>query len=1317
MNTKKMAVGTQGDVVVVRLAIAIVLVFGLLAVPADPASAGTVPTSISAGGAHSCAVTSDGKLYCWGDNQFGQVGDGSTSDRLTPTLVSISGTVTKVSAGLTRTCVVSSATGYCWGDGQTTPSSSASSVTDVSVGGEHVCWLTTSGSASCSGNNNFGQVISDSSVVSVAAGLHHTCLAYTSGSVRCWGDNTKGQVAGGSGSVVSGISTAVKVAAGTQHSCALLSSGQVQCWGDNSKGQLGDGTVLSRTTPTSVPALTFATISAGAGHTCGVATNGIPYCWGENGLGQLGDGSVGGIKTSPTPVTGLTGGVQISAGGLHSCAISSPNRAHCWGANMDGQIGDGFAAPVRSTPQRALLFAPPQLISPTSGATMAAGSPQLFSVRAPADAVYKAQITVLNSPSGTTAAVLTTGSTAPGADATATPSSALPAGSYNWYAEWMEVDEATPTGWSPVSPTQGFSVAAPAANQPPGTPTANAPANNATFASGDPQVFTVTATDPEMNAYFGRVTLTPSGGGTSTTFDLAPTASGQPSTGKPNAPFDPGTYTWTARGCDLNGSNLCSAVPSAARTFTVAAPVANRPPGTPTANAPANGATFASGDPQVFTVTATDPDGDAYRGKVTVTPTNGDPAVTFDLAPTASGQQSSGTPTNAFAPGTYNWTAKACEVASGGLCSLIASASRTFTVTPPPPNQAPGTPTQISPADGHAFAGTADQTFTVRASDPELDNYTATVEISQAGTPVRTVTSASTVSGQNASVTVSGPKLAPGSYTWRAKACQANEPAKCSGWSSTRAFTVAAGNQPPGIPVLVSPADEYTFAEQEAQLFQVTATDPEGDSYVAKVRVRSTAADAVPIEFTSASTASGATAQASPPAPLQPGTYRWDALACVPASQEVCGSPSTTRTFTVAGPTGNHPQEQVQILSPAPGQVFEAGERQDFVIKASDPDGDIYSAVIRFRRVVDDLLMPNSVTTSPAPSGVESRGVAGDPLPPGTYEMEVEMTGGGVGGAMMSPPSQTFGVAAADVNPCGEVTPAVDGWFGETYLKLAHTVSDGTGYVCLRASDGTQQVSGWLRGEPGQTENGGPSTATSAACPEPAEGDDELLPDPLVDMGTGSPHDPTDHLLTWVRRSGTTLTMCVKLTLGTADSGDVIDTSFTIAVPEGASLTDLNYVPEPVGSWTTPAPRVATAGLPSSQCQDGDGVLTRVVNADIAGQHLWLHRLVDSDQQQHVCTRMDGAASGGFAVRVLDATGMTTIENARLPNDDPPCAVPRLFGNSPVIYRLGHSETDADPVAVCAYVGLDSVVDAFVSTVIRVPRSPEGSGPVYTVDP
>jgi alpha-tubulin suppressor-like RCC1 family protein len=341
---------------------------------------------VAAGNRHTCALTELGVLQCWGSNQFGQLGDGTTTDRATPVVVvGLAGAVAAVTAGHGHTCALTTdGAVQCWGanssgqlgdgtnTGRLTPGPVMGLVggaTAVAAGWSHTCALNADGAVQCWGANSSGQlgdgtVLSrpmpspvvglETGVATVAGGGSHSCALMTYGAVKCWGRNVFGELGDGTTTSrpiprdVAGLTRDVLwVAVGGTHACAVRIGGAVQCWGYNAAGQLGDGTRTARLTPVDVvgPPAGVVAVAAGELHTCGVTSTGAVKCWGDNSAGQLGDGKT---RSEPTPVSvvGLASGVAaVAAGASHSCAVAIDGQVWCWGLNLSHQLGDGVGFP------------------------------------------------------------------------------------------------------------------------------------------------------------------------------------------------------------------------------------------------------------------------------------------------------------------------------------------------------------------------------------------------------------------------------------------------------------------------------------------------------------------------------------------------------------------------------------------------------------------------------------------------------------------------------------------------------------------------------------------------------------------------------------------------------------------------------------------------------------------------------------------------------------------------------------------------------------------------------------------------------------
>ena len=366
--------------------------------------------SISGGAAFTCAVTSTSEVKCWGLNHVGQLGTGDQTDSFVPMQVQgLPGPIESVIATTYSGCALISGGGVkCWGsnnrgqlgDGSTISSNLPVNVQGLASGVKALagsefsnCALLHNGQVKCWGKmyidfNNDG--IDDSSntpvtipglpqdiVAITAGGGKFYCVVSTSTGVWCWGANSQGQLADGTTIdrltpvQASNLNSTIKsISSGAGHSCVVLQNGDVKCWGSNLNGKLGDGTRNNSSTPVSVVGLGEPAIAVSASfhHTCALLASGTVRCWGWNASGQLGDGTT--IDSDvPVSVQGLTSTVEaLTTGSRNSCVLLRNSELKCWGDNSYGQLGDGTDT-NRSLPVSVLNFVGATTTSTTSTTT------------------------------------------------------------------------------------------------------------------------------------------------------------------------------------------------------------------------------------------------------------------------------------------------------------------------------------------------------------------------------------------------------------------------------------------------------------------------------------------------------------------------------------------------------------------------------------------------------------------------------------------------------------------------------------------------------------------------------------------------------------------------------------------------------------------------------------------------------------------------------------------------------------------------------------------------------------------------------------
>jgi alpha-tubulin suppressor-like RCC1 family protein len=301
--------------------------------------------SITAGSSFSCDLGSIGIASCWGSNggQDGRLGNGPLDNASladSPVPVNVLGTqrFTTISSGARHSCGLAAAgAAYCWGsngDGQLgAPSIPSWAHQPVAV----------------TGNLAFTQI---------SAGDAHTCAITAAGGAYCWGDNGVGQLGNNSttdatspvavaGGIVFASISAGTSTGSTSKTCGVATNGRAYCWGSDTNGELGDGGVISYSTldfkkvPTEVAGgfTDWKSVAVGTVHACGIRTTGAAYCWGSNNSGKLGTGNDVDDESAPKALATTQTFLQIEAGYMNTCGVTTAYALYCWGANVNGESG------------------------------------------------------------------------------------------------------------------------------------------------------------------------------------------------------------------------------------------------------------------------------------------------------------------------------------------------------------------------------------------------------------------------------------------------------------------------------------------------------------------------------------------------------------------------------------------------------------------------------------------------------------------------------------------------------------------------------------------------------------------------------------------------------------------------------------------------------------------------------------------------------------------------------------------------------------------------------------------------------------------
>jgi alpha-tubulin suppressor-like RCC1 family protein len=349
---------------------------------------------VAVGQTHTCAVTRGGRLFCWGDNGSGELGDGSSGAMQTRPVRALLDGVTDIAGGSSVTCAVAHGNAYCWGSnldgnlgngaqgpGSLVPVLAVGGARRVTLGEQHSCALTSSGGAKCWGANYLGtvgdgtitsaNVLSPTDVLGLGSGVaqissgdgFHTCARSVGGGLRCWGSNSIGQL--GIGAINTNSATPLTVtlpgpvsdvAAGFSHTCAVVDH-SLWCWGVAGDGALGiPSPPVFADLPVRVPGLhDVERVAAGLDHTCAITCDHSLYCWGIEQNSSL-FGLSGFVTQSFTPerVHEPRNVSEVAVGFAHSCVVDDRGRLYCWGANRFGELGVGDTVD-RTTPTRVHL--------------------------------------------------------------------------------------------------------------------------------------------------------------------------------------------------------------------------------------------------------------------------------------------------------------------------------------------------------------------------------------------------------------------------------------------------------------------------------------------------------------------------------------------------------------------------------------------------------------------------------------------------------------------------------------------------------------------------------------------------------------------------------------------------------------------------------------------------------------------------------------------------------------------------------------------------------------------------------------------------
>ena len=304
--------------------------------------------AVSAGGGHTCALSTRGRPYCWGWSiTTGQFNALPLAVPDAPELYSIS-VGTRLKCGLTYDGV-----SFCWGDPpfgpSATPVAGQLGFTALSAGFDEVYGLKPGGAFFWTPGAPLPSAVSGGlSFVTISAGDAHACGTVGSGAAYCWGNNGVGALGDSTYQnrsapiAVHGGLALNLVAAGGNHTCGITTGGATYCWGSNSYGAFGDGTTTSSTIPApAAVGLSLTSVTLANAHSCGLDGSGAAFCWGWGERGSLGDGTFDPMRLTPAPVSGGLTFQSIDAGAQHTCGLTATGALYCWGGNQSLELGDG----------------------------------------------------------------------------------------------------------------------------------------------------------------------------------------------------------------------------------------------------------------------------------------------------------------------------------------------------------------------------------------------------------------------------------------------------------------------------------------------------------------------------------------------------------------------------------------------------------------------------------------------------------------------------------------------------------------------------------------------------------------------------------------------------------------------------------------------------------------------------------------------------------------------------------------------------------------------------------------------------------------